>query len=618
MLTRYLRLPSEIALISLLYLNIDVAKMELITYFLKICIEWTIPTIALAITALIFGKAISSGNNKMEKKKVKSPLEKLFSGGAQEVDPLDAPVEEFLKVERINDKLYSYLYSLEKAIVGKDEAIRDARRKVFERKYGDEVAALDDAQLQVLRDAEEKFAKASQKVTRKLDDAARELRATAVKDGAKRDNPLAGSSGSGSSSGKPQKLQVPMQKEEENEEEGYTDEGNDDSTGSRNPITSFFTSLQDSKRVKTLYKTISECTAARARAEGDYLATISSVLGPVQRGKLQSLLMTRESPSFDEFTSFQQSPLLPAIAQRAQLQRPHTFVLDFPGDVTASQVVGLREEITAILKGAKSERGDGVLVILNSGGGTVTGYGLAAAQLMRLKGAGLPLTVCIEQVAASGGYMMACTADKIIASPFALLGSIGVISELPNVYERLKREGIEFQTITAGKYKRTLTPTKKPTQEDIKKTTEDIANVLILFKDFVAKNRPQLDIEEVATGETWFGPDALSRNLCDELNTVDDVLLGLADEGHELFSVTYKPPATGRVSLLKGLGAVESNALVARALLGVLQGVGTSDDGGSPLSVTGLSRMAESAFALDTNDPSRRFLSIDDSQELRF
>merc|ERR1711871_850089 len=145
------------------------------------------------------------------------------------------------------------------------------------------------------------------------------------------------------------------------------------------------------------------------------------------------------------------------------------------------------------------------LVVLQSGGGTVTGYGLAAAQLERVKKAGMKLTIAVEQVAASGGYMMACTGDTIVASPFAVLGSIGVISDQPNVYERLKREGIEFSTVTAGKYKRTLTPTKKPTKEDFDKSKEDVEGILVLFKEYVKRNRPSLDIDKVAKGKLGSG-----------------------------------------------------------------------------------------------------------------
>lgn len=244
----------------------------------------------------------------------------------------------------------------------------------------------------------------------------------------------------------------------------------------------------------------------------------------------------------------------------------HVYVLSFPGDVTASQVAGLRQEVTALSRFANASRGDEVVLLLNTGGGTVTGYGLAAAQLMRIKSLGLNLHICVEQVAASGGYMMACCADKITASPFAVIGSIGVISELPNVYERLNREGIEFLTVTAGKYKRTLTPTKKPSDEDFVKTKADIEQVLVLFKDWVKTQRPSLDIDAVATGETWFGPDALERKLVDELITSDDVLLQKFDEGCEIFSVKFEEPKKGgALGSLLPLGSSPADALAAMA-----------------------------------------------------
>jgi signal peptide peptidase SppA len=227
------------------------------------------------------------------------------------------------------------------------------------------------------------------------------------------------------------------------------------------------------------------------------------------------------------------------------------YVTRFPGDVTASQLNELREEVTGILRSAQP--GDEALLVLQSGGGTVTGYGLAAAQLQRFKANGMKLTVCVEQVAASGGYMMCCTADRIVASPFAVLGSIGVISEVPNAYERLKQEGIEFQTITAGKYKRTVTPTKKITKEDLKKSTEDIQEIFDLFKRFVKDQRPQLDIENVATGDTWFGEDALERGLCDEIATADDVLLDFVDKGFDVYDVAYDPTPESVGGLLAGL-----------------------------------------------------------------
>ena len=171
--------------------------------------------------------------------------------------------------------------------------------------------------------------------------------------------------------------------------------------------------------------------------------------------------------------------------------------------------------------------------------------------------------------------MMACVADKLVASPFAVLGSIGVITEQPNVYERLKREGVQFSTITAGKFKRTLTPTKKIDEKDLKKQQDDIEQVLKLFKGFVASNRPAVDIETIATGETWFGPDALERNMVDHLATVDDVLLGYVDEGAQVYGVKYteKPPsplaALGIGGDMGGGGGSTSwRSLLLRSLLG--------------------------------------------------
>merc|ERR1712087_740021 len=196
-------------------------------------------------------------------------------------------------------------------------------------------------------------------------------------------------------------------------------------------------------------------------------------------------------------TQLEERPLSALLCTNSD-RRKSLFVMKFPGDVTASQLNELREEVTAIIRNAKP--GDEALVVLQSGGGTVTGYGLAAGQLVRLKEKGLRLTIAVEQVAASGGYMMSCVADKIIASPFAVIGSIGVISEVPNVYERLKEEGIQFQTVTAGKFKRTLTPTKKITKDDIAKSKEDIEEIFRLFKGWVEQNQPQLNIDEVATG----------------------------------------------------------------------------------------------------------------------
>ncbi|KAF7773728.1 serine protease SohB [Pseudoalteromonas citrea] len=214
------------------------------------------------------------------------------------------------------------------------------------------------------------------------------------------------------------------------------------------------------------------------------------------------------------------------------------FVIDFSGSMDAHEVESLREEVSAILTIADKEK-DQVVINLESGGGVVHGYGLAASQLIRLKDFGLPLTICIDKVAASGGYMMACVADKIVAAPFAIVGSIGVIAQLPNFSKILKKNDVDFEQITAGEYKRTLTMFGENTDKGREKFKEEIEHTHGLFKDFVAEHRATLDISAVATGEHWFASHAKSLNLVDELKTSDDVLLSL-NEQYQLYKVSYK------------------------------------------------------------------------------
>ncbi len=199
------------------------------------------------------------------------------------------------------------------------------------------------------------------------------------------------------------------------------------------------------------------------------------------------------------------------------------YALDFHGDIKASHVLQLREEITALLTNANA--GDEVVVRLESGGGLVHSYGLAAAQLARVKDAGLTLTVCVDKIAASGGYMMACVADTILAAPFAVVGSIGVVAQVPNFHDLLEKHDIDVDVFTAGKYKRTVTIFGKNDDEDKQKFQEELEQTHVLFKDFINQYRPQLDLEKVATGEHWYGSDALALNLVDKLQTSDSYLL---------------------------------------------------------------------------------------------
>jgi serine protease SohB len=232
--------------------------------------------------------------------------------------------------------------------------------------------------------------------------------------------------------------------------------------------------------------------------------------------------------------------------QESSEQRHRLFVIDFHGDIRASGVASLREEITAILAAAAPE--DEVLVKLESAGGMVHAYGLAASQLQRFKEHKIPLTVAVDKVAASGGYMMACVADRILAAPFAILGSIGVITQLPNFHRLLKKNDIDFEQITAGDFKRTLTLFGENTDMARQKLREEVQDVHELFKGFVSEHRPQVDIDRVATGEHWHGTRALELNLVDTLKTSDDYLME-ASKDRDLFEVRYvaKKPLVNRL-----------------------------------------------------------------------
>ena len=239
--------------------------------------------------------------------------------------------------------------------------------------------------------------------------------------------------------------------------------------------------------------------------------------------------------------------------------KPRVFVLDFDGDIKASATESLRHEITGLLSLATPK--DEVVLRLESGGGMVHSYGLASSQLGGIRQAGVPLTVCIDKVAASGGYMMACIGEKIISAPFAILGSIGVVAQLPNVNRLLKKHDIDFEVLTAGEYKRTLTVFGENTEKGREKFQEDLDITHQLFKNFVSRYRPQLAIDEVATGEVWLGVAALDKQLVDELQTSDEYLATKAKTA-EVFHLHYSE----RKSLQERVGLAASGS-VDRVLL---------------------------------------------------
>lgn len=218
-------------------------------------------------------------------------------------------------------------------------------------------------------------------------------------------------------------------------------------------------------------------------------------------------------------------------------EKKRVFVLDFDGDIKASEVELLRHEISAILTMASLK--DEVVVTLESGGGMVHSYGLASSQLQRIRDKNIPLTICVDKVAASGGYMMACLADKVVAAPFAIIGSIGVVAQLPNFNRLLKKHDVDFELFTAGEYKRTVTMFGHNSAKAKDKFQSDLEDTHELFKDHVARYRKDLNVEAVATGDIWYGQQALENGLIDEVGTSDQYLMNACDES-DVFTVRYE------------------------------------------------------------------------------
>ncbi len=285
---------------------------------------------------------------------------------------------------------------------------------------------------------------------------------------------------------------------------------------------------------------------SRGELDITHLNDIMDEMGNV----LQSAML---KPSEQKQLKKQKKKALKA-SKKTPTEKSRVFVLDFKGDMSASAVTNLREEITALLSQASAE--DEVVVRLESAGGMVHSYGLAASQLDRVKKKGIPLTVCVDKVAASGGYMMACVANKIIAAPFSILGSIGVVAQLPNFNRLLKKHDVDIELHTAGEHKRTLTMLGENTDEGREKFIEDLEDTHELFKEFVSAHRESVDINAIATGEIWLGTRAKGLALVDELMTSDEYLVDKSSDA-DIYEVKY----LHRKSLPERMGmAAESSA----------------------------------------------------------
>jgi len=548
---------------------------SLLNYFLETVIANGVP--ALAAIAVIAFAAKSFADSSRDKERFNSgsdsPLETLyddlygdasdatmggsgllsmFQRGNQKKKPpknVGIPAQEYLSITKLNDRYNSYQYSVDAATRSKAYAAAVQRKKnfgnAFAKALDSSLSDLTTAEMTDLVSEEKEFLKEGARLMAKMETLQIELTKSTI--GAEM-----------------KKMKVDVNELDPHTGTYFSDSAN--TTANANETSTLVSTKwtkQDGKKTNSmksmakkvvgggkktdqLMKQIGELNSRILRLELEFTKGIVEILGPDRANALRATLLgsTTSGMVGNFLRNLQERPLSQMLKELGYMdeddRRKSIFVTRFPGDVQASQLDDLREEATAIIRSAQP--GDEVLMVLESGGGTVTGYGLAAGQLKRFKEKGMKLTICVEQVAASGGYMMCCVADRIVASPFAVLGSIGVISDIPNVYERLKKEGIEFQTITAGKYKRTITPTKKITKEDVEKSKDDINDILQLFKGFVKENRPSLDIEAVATGETWFGTDAMARGLCDEIKTADDVLLEYVDMNYNVYEVAYNPP----------------------------------------------------------------------------
>jgi serine protease SohB len=243
---------------------------------------------------------------------------------------------------------------------------------------------------------------------------------------------------------------------------------------------------------------------------------------------------------------------------RRAVAKPTVFVLDFKGDLFATAVRNLREEVSAIT--AVAGREDEVVIRLESAGGAVPHYGLAAAQLMRLRDKAIKVTVCIDRIAASGGYMMACVADKIVAAPFAIIGSIGVVAQVPNLHRLLKKHDVDFQEMTAGEFKRTVSVFGEITERGRKKFQEELEDTHLLFKEFVKAQRPSLDLDKVSTGEHWLARRGLDLGLIDQLRTSDEYLVDRAAEA-TLYGVTFERARSLRERLSRAVAQTIDDSL---------------------------------------------------------
>jgi hypothetical protein len=425
-----------------------VDQKELINFFLMKLIENGVPATFTIITILVAAKAFRNKNSRDDAFSQVNPAvselyddlyattekksQSIFSGlGKRNKGPLltrnaGIPTTEYISITNLNEKYDSYEYNMIKATQSKAAAAANLRTKNFDRAlqvstFGTELEPFEKSKL---LQAEENLLKVGSKIMASVISAETQLTDLAIREEMSK-------FGFDANVLDPAPVNGTVR---------------NSSTSSSNLLSKMIGGKNDIKRLKRdLENELVNGQKALLQLETSFIQNVTQILGPekasaFRQATLGDIATRGVGKLLRQLQDRPLSTMLRSNSDEEDCRTKSLFVMRFPGDVRASQVNELREEVTAVVRTAKP--GDEALLVLESGGGTVTGYGLAAGQLKRFKEAGMKLTVCVEQVAASGGYMMCCVADRIVASPMAVLGSIGVISDIPNFYERLAKEGM--------------------------------------------------------------------------------------------------------------------------------------------------------------------------------
>ncbi len=196
-----------------------------------------------------------------------------------------------------------------------------------------------------------------------------------------------------------------------------------------------------------------------------------------------------------------------------------------PFQKESSIVSRVREELK---KAARDKRIKGLIIRINSPGGTATASDIIYREINKFKEEKrMPVIACIMELAASGGYYVAVSADTIIAHPTSITGSIGVIALKFNAEGLMDKIGIKNETITAGDKKDFLSPLRPMTKEE-REIIQNILNDLhARFMNIVAKGRKELSVEQVrglADGRVFTAEQAVQDKLIDEIGYMDDAI----------------------------------------------------------------------------------------------